>query len=61
MALEPELLTVADLDRMTPNERAEAVNARIVTDIEQLPAAFRARVIATAERVAGELKRSTGE
>jgi hypothetical protein len=61
VALEPELLTVADLDSMTPNERAQAVNARVVMTSSKLPPAFRASVIATAERVADELKRTTGE
>jgi len=50
----PKLLNAADLDRMSPNERAAAVIARIVTDLAVLPKDFRNRVEATAQRLAHE-------
>jgi hypothetical protein len=51
MAEKPELITAAALDDMSPDERA-AVRERIVTDLDELPAEFRQRVVATAERLA---------
>jgi hypothetical protein len=52
MAEKPELITAAALDAMSPDERAAAVKEHIVTDLEELPADFRQRVVATAERLA---------
>ena len=54
MADEPELITAAELDKMTPDQRAAAVTAGIVTDPAELPAAFRERIVATAKRIASE-------
>lgn len=55
MADKREILTAEDLDAMTPNERADAFDERIVTDIDTLPTAFVDRVIATGRRIADEL------
>ena len=52
MAENPELITAAALDDMSPDERAAAVRDRIVTDLDELPAEFRQRVVATAEHLA---------
>ena len=50
------LITVAELDAMTPNERAATVGAHIVTDLAELPASFRDRVVATGHRLTAERK-----
>ncbi len=61
MAEKPELLTVAVLDSMSPDERAAAVRAHIVTDLDELPADFRQRVVATGERIAREREARVAE
>lgn len=50
------LITVSELDAMTPNERAATVAAHIVTDLGELPASFRDRVVATGHRLTAERK-----
>lgn len=40
---------VEEFERMSPDERLEALRARVVTDIDDLPDDFRRRVIATAQ------------
>jgi hypothetical protein len=52
MSRDRQLLTAGELDGMSPDERAAAVNDRIVTDLDELPAEFRDRVIATGQRLA---------
>jgi hypothetical protein len=52
MAEKPELIMAAAFDAMSPDERAAAVREHIVTDLDELPADFRQRVVATAERLA---------
>jgi len=54
MGADPEPITAAELDAMTPDQRHAAVSERIVTDLDELPSEFRDRVIATAERLAAE-------
>jgi hypothetical protein len=61
VADEPRLITAAELDEMTPNERAEALTERIVTDWDLVPAAFREQVEATGARLAEQMKRQTAE
>ena len=61
VADEPRLITAAELDEMTPNERAAALTERIVTDWDLVPAAFRAQVEATGARLAEQMKRQTAE
>jgi hypothetical protein len=39
-----QLLTAADLDRMTPEERQAAFDARVVTDLSELPAEYVAQL-----------------
>jgi hypothetical protein len=51
---ERKLLTALELDEMSPDERAAAVNDRVVTDLDELPAEFRDRVVATGRRLAVE-------
>lgn len=47
----PEALTAAELDDMSPDERAEALRSRIIDDPAQLPANFRRRVEETARNL----------
>ncbi len=51
---ERKLLTALELDEMSPDERAAAVNDRVVADLDELPAEFRDRVVATGRRLAVE-------
>ena len=60
MADKRELLTAAQLDAMTPNERQAAFNDRIVTNLDDLPTEFRNRVVATAERLGRERRGDIG-
>ena len=48
------LITITELDAMTPNERTATVAAHIVTDLAELPASFRDRVVATGHRLTAE-------
>lgn len=58
MADEPRVITAAEFDKMTPNERAACFAEGIVTDWDQVPEEFREQVVATAKRLAVE--RETG-
>lgn len=48
------LITAAEMDEMTPNERDAAVRARIVTDLDDLPPHFRDQINASALRHGAE-------
>ena len=48
------LVTAEQLDGMSPNERAAALGEHIVTDLAELPEAFREQVLATGRRLATE-------
>ena len=61
MAETPELITAEALDDMSPDERAAAVREHIVTDLDELPADFRQRVVATAERLARQREARVAE
>ena len=52
-----QLVTAAQLDAMSPNERAAALAEHIVMDLDELPEAFRGRVVATGHRLATERDR----
>jgi hypothetical protein len=54
MADADRVITAEEFDKMTPNERAAAVRAGIVTDWNEVPPEFRERVITTAKRIAAE-------
>jgi hypothetical protein len=47
-----QLVTAAELDQLTPNKRAELLRAHIVTDLSELPSAFKDVVINRAEELA---------
>ena len=55
MAEDDRTLTAAELDQMSPDQRAAALRDRLVTDLDELPATFRQRVEETARRLAEEL------
>ena len=48
------LVTAEQLDAMSPNERAAALEEHIVPDLAELPEAFRDRIVATGQRLATE-------
>jgi hypothetical protein len=50
-----KIITAAEMDRMTPQERADAVNAGIVRNLDDLDPAFRARVEERARDLAASL------
>jgi hypothetical protein len=61
MTEDERALTAADLDQMSPDQRAAALRERLVTGLSELPAAFRQRVEETARRLAEQLPSRIGE
>ena len=53
------VITAAEMDRMTPQQRADAVAAGVVTSWADLPEPFRSEVLAEARRL-GEERRAGG-
>lgn len=53
------VITAAEMDRMSPQERADAVAAGVVTSWEDVPEPFRSEVLAEARRL-GEERRAGG-
>lgn len=51
----PRLITAAELDKMTPDQRAAVFAERTVTNLDDVPEAFRQTIISTAERLSAEL------
>jgi hypothetical protein len=51
------IITAADMDKMTPQERADAVDASIVQSWDDVPEPFRTEVQETARRL-GEQRRA---
>lgn len=54
MPEEPEFLSAAHLDPMTPDQRMAAFEARLVTDLDALPDDFRDQIIASVDRLTAE-------
>ncbi|MCB0980024.1 MAG: hypothetical protein R2694_09025 [Ilumatobacteraceae bacterium] len=54
---ERKFISAADMDRMTPNERAEAVNASICRSWDEVPEPFRSKVRARAVELAQRFDR----
>jgi len=50
-------ISVNDMEAMTPQERADAVDASIVRSWDEVPAPFRAEVLATARDLSEQLRR----
>jgi hypothetical protein len=46
-----KFVTAAEMDRLTPQERADVVDAGIARSWEDVPEPFKARVLATARKV----------
>jgi hypothetical protein len=49
------VITAAEMDQLTPDQRAAVVNEHSHTDLDALPTEFRQKVVATAKRLAGQL------
>lgn len=56
MASSPRIITAAEMDQMTPQERADAVDASIVRNWDDLSPSFRERIV----RRAAELVQTHG-
>ena len=56
MATPRKIITAAEMDKMTPQERADAVDAGIVRSWDDVTPEFRDRVFARAKQLADELK-----
>ena len=54
MATPRQLVTAAEMDKMTPQQRADAVDASIVRDWDDVTPEFRDRVLARAKQLADE-------
>ena len=55
MATPRKLITAAEMDTMTPQQRADAVDASIVRNWDHVTPEFRARVFARSKQLADEL------
>jgi hypothetical protein len=55
MSEQRKMITAADLDLMSPNQRAAAFDERVILDVEELPEAFRAQVMETSAVLAAKL------
>ncbi len=55
MAKKRDVLTAAELDELSPSERAEAIREGVVKDFDDVPEGFRGRVEATARRLSAEI------
>lgn len=56
MADSQQVITAEELERMTPNERAEVIRRSTVASLDDVSDEFRARIEATAARL-GEQRR----
>jgi hypothetical protein len=52
------LVTAEQMDKMTPNERAELLRARTVTNLADLSPEFRERTIAKAKQISETFRAS---
>jgi hypothetical protein len=57
MARPVRIITAAEMDQMTPQERADAVDASIIRNWDDVSPAFRAEIMATAKML-GEQRRA---
>ena len=55
---ERKFISAADMDRRTPNERADAVNASICHSWDEVPEPHRSKFLAEIDEMARRLKRS---
>jgi hypothetical protein len=61
MADAPRLFTSAELDEMTPDERARLVRSRIITSLDDLPEDFRSAVLDDVRQLSEELRAARSE
>lgn len=61
MAKDRDLVAAAELDELSPSERAQAVREGLVKDLDQLPESFRRRLEDSARRLSAELNQSVSE
>ena len=54
---ERTFISAADMDRMTPNERADAVNASICRTWDEVPEPFRSTILAEIDEMAKRFER----
>ncbi len=52
-------MTAAEMDKMTPQERADVIDAATVRSWDEVPEAFRSRVMETARKL-GDQRRQRG-
>ncbi|HUP70856.1 MAG TPA: hypothetical protein VM142_13730 [Acidimicrobiales bacterium] len=60
MAKDRDLMAAAELDELSPSERAQAVREGLVKDLDQLPESFRRRLEDSARRLSAALNRHPG-
>lgn len=51
MTNEGRIVTAADMDTMTPQERADAVDASTIRSWDEVPEPFKSRVLETARKL----------
>ena len=51
MAIPRKLITAAEMDTMTPQERADAVDSATIRSWDDVPEPFRSEVLATAKEL----------
>ena len=61
MALPTKIVTAAEMDYMTPAERAAVVEAGTVKSLDDVPEPFRSRIIAKAHEVEARLRAATSK
>ncbi len=59
MATPRKIITAAEMDKMTPQERADAVDSATIRSWDDVPEPFRSEVLATAKEL-GERLRNRG-
>ena len=54
-----KIVTAAEMDRMSPQERADAIDASVVRDWNRVPPTLRREIVATAHRLDAERRADT--
>ena len=54
---ERKFISAADMDRMTPNERADAVNASVCHSWDEVPEPYRSKFLAEIDEMAKRFER----
>lgn len=50
----PPLMTAADMEQLSPNERDRLLNDRVITDLSQVSPEFRERILAKGKSLLAE-------